>query len=518
MAPQVEMRTEKAKLRRVMRRWDIALFSACAIIALDSVAYTTANGAGQALTWLAITLVLFFIPYGLLNTEVTAAIPAEGGLYVWCRMAFGKLVGETGATMYCLGQAIWVGGTSTAVTIGAINTFFFPDHPLNTTWSIVVGLIFTWTAVGLSVIQLNYGKWTGNFGTVLKTVLVAVFAVVVIGFLVKQGLPSGLAPSSSYAPSSTGFLAIVGVIVFLWVGFELPGSTGEEMINPQKDVPRAIFSSGVITAVLYAVVLAGMLLVVPLKDLTAAGGFSDAYNIAAGGVLGSAAKGVGYVIGIAIVVVYLLTAAVWIIGPARMVSVAALDGAAPLGLGKFTKQGTPANMCILMGLVGSAFCVLIFLVTSGSLMAFIGVMIALTTSLFVFDYLILIAAVVKLRYSRPDIRRPFVIPGGKAGLWVSAILCEFFCILTCITLLWPGLINNILGQSYSIVDSWGMSRLRYEVYTLGSFCFMVLIGVVFWAIGRRQTGETAGDALIQGVVEGTAPETPSVSQPAGVGV
>jgi glutamate:GABA antiporter len=502
MAQQVEMRTEKAKLHRVMRRWDIALFSACAIIALDSVAYTTSAGAGEALTWLLITLVLFFIPYGLLNTEVTAAFPAEGGLYVWCRMAFGKLVAETGATMYTFGQAIWVGGTSAAVTIGAINTFFFPDHPLNTTWSIIVGLIFTWACVGLSVIQLRYGKWTGNLGTVLKAVLVAIFAVLVIGYLVKHGLPSGLAPASSYKPSSTGFLAIVGVIVFLWVGFELPGSTGEEMINPQKDVPRAIFASGVITAVLYAVVIAGMLLMVPLKDLTAAAGFSDAYNIAAGGVLGSATKGVGYVIGIALVAVYLTTAALWILGPARMVSIAALDGAAPSALGKYSKQGTPANMCILMGIVGSVFCVLIFLVTSGSLSAFIGVMIALTTSLFVFDYLILIASVVKLRYKEPDVRRPFVIPGRRAGLWISAILCEFFCVLTVITLLWPGLIDSILGHSYSIEDGWGMSRVRYEAYTLGSFLVMVLVGVIFWAVGRSQTGEVAEDAVIQGVVEG----------------
>jgi amino acid transporter len=518
MAQQVEMRTEKAKLHRVMRRWDIALFSACAIVALDAVAFTTAYGAGEAVTWLAITLVLFFVPYGLLNAEVASAFPAEGGLYVWCRMAFGRFGGGVGSVMYVLGQAIWVGGTSAAVTIGAINTFFFPDNPLNTTWSIIVGLVLTWICVGLSVIELKYGKWVGNVGTLLKTLLVIVFGIVVVAFLIKSGLPSGLAPASSYAPSSAGFLAIVGVLVFLWVGFELPGSASEEMVDPQKDVPKAILSSGFITAALYAVVIGGMLLVVPFEDLTAAAGFSDAYDIAAGGVLGSAADAVSYVIGVAIILTYVLTAAVWVQGPARMLSVAALDGSSPRALGRYGKQGTPVNACILIGLVGSAMCIVIFEATSGSLSAFIGVMIALTTSMFVFVYLMLIAAIVRLRYTQPDVRRPYVVPGGKAGLWICAILAEFFCILTVVTLLWPGLVNNILGQSYSIVDNWGLSRARFEVYSLGSFVVMLLIGVVFWAIGRSQAGDVSDDAVIEGVVEGIAQETPSASPPLGADV
>ena len=67
--------------------------------------------------------------------------------------------------------------------------------------------------------------------------------------------------------------------------------------------------------------------------------------------------------------------------------------------------------------------------------------------------------------------------------------------------MWPGLIDNMLGQKYSITDSWGMSRIKFESYTLGSFIVLLLIGVVFWAVGRAQVGETKDDALIEGVVE-----------------
>jgi predicted PurR-regulated permease PerM len=64
--PEVQMATEKAKLNKTLRRWDLALFTACAIIGFDSLAYTTSVGLGQAITWLIITFFIFLIPLGFL--------------------------------------------------------------------------------------------------------------------------------------------------------------------------------------------------------------------------------------------------------------------------------------------------------------------------------------------------------------------------------------------------------------------------------------------------------------------
>jgi amino acid transporter len=498
--PEVEMRTEKAKLHKTLRRWDLALFGACAIIGFDSLAYTTASGLGQAITWLIITFFIFLIPFGLMTAEVTAAFPAEGGLYAWCRMAFGGLFGEVATMMYWLSNAVWLGGTLTAVTIGVIDVFFTPKHPLNTWESIVVGLIFTWVTILLSAINLKYGKWTGNIGTVLKGIIMVTLVVLAIVFFARHGLPKGIAPASSYTPTVTGFLAIIGVIVFLWVGFELAGSASEEMVNPQKDVPRSIFSAGLITTGMYIAVMLAMLLLLSVKELGAATGLPAAVNVVLTDAAGGAAKTLGYFLGAILILGYLSSASVWTLGSARVQAVAALDGSAPRLLGKFSKQGTPLPMCILMGVVGSVMCVIIFLVTSGSLKAFIGVMIALDTSLTVVVYVFLIPAIVRLRTTHPHVHRPFVVPGGKAGLWVCAAITWVLSVITCITLLWPGLINSWFGQSYSMESSWSMSRARFEVFTLGTFIVLMLIGVAFWAYGRSQ-GKVSEDAVIDGVVE-----------------
>jgi amino acid transporter len=499
--PEVEMRTEKAKLHKTLRRWDLTLFAACAIIGLDSVAYTTSVGLGQAITWLIITFFIFLIPLGFLMSEVTAAFPAEGGIYTWCRMTLGKLLSEVTTFMYWISNPVWVGGTLTAVTIGVIDVFFTPKHPLNTWESIVVGLIYTWVVIFLSVINLKYGKWTGNLGTAFKAIIMVVMAVLGILFLARHGIPKGIAPASSYTPSISGFLAIIGVICFLWFGFELAGSAGEEMVNPQKDIPRSIFTGGAITAAMYVVVMACMLLVLKEKDLTAASGIPAAVQAVMSDAVGSGtAKAIGYFLGVVFILQYVSSGSIWVLGACRVQAVAALDGSAPRVLGRFSKQGTPVVMGILTGIVSSVMCVIVFLVTSGSLKEFIGVMIALDTSLTVVVYVFVIPAVVRLRTTHPHVHRPFVVPGGAVGLWACAAITWILSVITCITLLWPGLLNNMLGESYSISDNWGMSRLRFELMDLGTFVVLLLIAVGFWAYGRTQ-GTVAENAVLEGVVE-----------------
>jgi len=87
-----------------------------------------------------------------------------------------------------------------------------------------------------------------------------------------------------------------------------------------------------------------------------------------------------------------------------------------------------------------------------------------------------------------DVDRPYRVPGGMAGAWAAAVICELFVVVTAVTLLWPGAINTVFGQSYSMASNWGVSRVFFESVTLGAFAVMVLAGVVFWAVGVRGRG------------------------------
>src|SRR6516165_5687477 len=97
---------EKAKLRKVLRRFDLILFTACAIVGLESVAFAAQQAGAQAITWLLISAVLFLVPYGMLVAEMGSAFPVEGGPYEWVKLSFGRLVGAVTAVLYWLTNPI----------------------------------------------------------------------------------------------------------------------------------------------------------------------------------------------------------------------------------------------------------------------------------------------------------------------------------------------------------------------------------------------------------------------------
>ena len=472
---------EKAKLRKVLRRFDLVFFTACAIVGLDSVAAAAEAGA-QAITWLVISLVLFLIPYGMITAELGSAFPVEGGPYEWAKMAFGRPAGAVTSVLYWLSNPIWVGGTLTGTTIAALNSFVL-SKPLGTGWEIVVALAFTWVTTGIAIVSFRVGKWGPNIGTFVKIAVVGLFTVLFIAFLLQHGRPAGASTAADLKPSLNGFLTAVGVLVFLWVGFELSNGASEEMHNPKRDVPAMIVSSGVIGAILYGLVILGIVLVIPRTGLTSVGGFTDAY-FAVAGVFHSRVLDV--VFAIMVIITLIGSGSVWLEGADRTQAIAALDGAAPAWMGRFTSFGTPIAVNLASGVVASAFAVIVMLVTKGSLASFFSVMLALVVSTAVLSYFFIFPSLLVLRRRYPDAERPYRVPGGRAGAWIAVILTELFVVVTALTLLWPGAINTLFGRPYSVKASWGVSRTFFEAVTLGSFAAMIVLGLVFWMIGERK--------------------------------
>ena len=63
-------------------------FTVTGIVVLDTFVAPAAMGVSSFTVWL-LTAVLFFIPYGLINAELGAAYPDDGGIFAWLKRAFG---------------------------------------------------------------------------------------------------------------------------------------------------------------------------------------------------------------------------------------------------------------------------------------------------------------------------------------------------------------------------------------------------------------------------------------------
>jgi len=475
---------ERQKFRKSLSHIDTVFITIAALVVFDTVAVTAATGGGQTFLWMLVLIVVYLVPYGMIVSELGTTFPYEGGAYVWPRLAFGRLAGAYTAVFYWLSNPVWVGSTVAAVVVAAVNSLIVPGHPLGTFPSILVGVCVVCAVTFASWIELRWGKLAGAIGTVVRLLTLAMFIALVITFLVVHGKPAGTVTVSSLRPSIFGFLGVIGLLQFLFVGFEIPSDAGEEMHNPQKDVPKMIVRSGLAAVIVYGAIILGVLLVIPGTGLSKVAGFTDAYAAVAG-VLGGATSTVNYILAALIILSMISAGAVWQQGTCRAQAVAALDGSAPLWMGKFSKQGTPVAMNIMSTIIGCLFVAGIFLISKGSLKIFFSLTVSVAISLTAMMYLFVFPSVIRLRKKYPDRVRPFRVPGGTFGMWLCVIGSEAIIILTTITLLAPGLLNRILGQSYDIESAWGVSRVYFETVSLGIVAFFLVLALAFLLWGRR---------------------------------
>jgi amino acid transporter len=125
--------------------------------------------------------------------------------------------------------------------------------------------------------------------------------------------------------------------------------------------------------------------------------------------------------------------------------------------------------------------------------------------------------VIKLRYSHPDVPRPYRIPFGKIGLWTAGILTTAWCALTTIAIIYPGI--GTAHPDDSLPSGFEHQRLEYMLSQVIPLLVMILIGLLFYALGaptRRQARADAAssEAVSSEAVPGGAPSSEAPSSEA----
>jgi amino acid transporter len=487
---------ERQKLQRHFGRFDILFFLICTIVGVDTIA-TVAEGGGQAFTWMMVFAVVFFIPQALLFAELGAAFPQEGGPYYWTRLAFGHLAGAVNNFLYWITNPVWIGGSLAITCVGAIEVFFDHGNTLPTAVWYVVVLIFVWLSIVAAITSFSVGKWLPTAGAFARFAVLGFFTLTVIIYAAKHGV-HGLG-ASSYSPSFSGFVLLVGVLLFNFVGFELPNSAGEEMTNPQRDVPFAIARSGIASVILYALPVVGILIVLPASAITNFSGFSSAIqqvftvyggHVASNGAvtLSGAGTALGYLMGVLFLLCLITSGATWIMGSDRALAVSCYDGAGPRFLGVINARfGTPVRVNVFSGIMATIVAVLAQQITSGNAAKFFDAVLGVTISTTLISYLLIYPALWKLRRSHPDTPRPFKMPAYRT----LTVVIMALVLIASIQLIAPGLGDHWFGSDF-IPDGWTYAqRFTYLWTELLPVVFFALIGTLFWWLGRRTRMQVA---------------------------
>ena len=176
---------------------------------------------------------------------------------------------------------------------------------------------------------------------------------------------------------------------------------------------------------------------------------------------------------------------------------AAYDGAFHPFFARFNRTfGTPVRVNTMSGIFASIFMVVAVSAFNGGTNSKFVVVLDIAISTTLISYLWIFPAALKLRYSHGHVHRPYVVPGGKLGMWLCTALITVGVALGSWVAVFPGTLEKLFGLSYDFQGTWGVGRGTFEALTLGTLAVIVLLAVVGYVTGRGVREQQAVDIPI----------------------
>jgi amino acid transporter len=380
-------------------------------------------GPGLALVLLVVTPLVWSLPVALAMAELAAALPEEGGYVVWVQRAFGRFWG------FQVGWWSWINSFVDVAVYPALFAdyvgFWRPDMSSLERGALVLAFIWILTAVNLAGVRMT--GW-------VAVAMAGVSLVPVIVLTALAGMQLREAPWRPFAAEEGSLLTGLGLglAIMMWnySGWDAPTTTLGETRDAGPSFRRAVWVA------LHLITLAYVLPVA--ASLSAVDGWEDwdtghwpAVAEAIGGPWLAHLVAVGAVIATAGLFLSLL------LTNSRLPYALALAGQMPAVLGRLHPRfGTPWGAVVLSS-------------AAYSLCAFWSFkeLIVLNVWLYSITLVLELAAFVALRLREPGLPRPWRVGGGRAGMWLVAVLPSLCCLLAMATAGW---LNTAVGVAAAL--------------------------------------------------------------------
>jgi len=318
--------------------------------------------------------------------ELAAALPAEGGFYVWVRRAMGPFWGF---------QEAWLSLAASIFDMAIYPTVFvaylaalWPDATAGYRgWLIklaVVAACLVWNLLG--------AKAVGN-GSILLGALMLIPFVVITVFAFFRHLTLGATP-----PAEGSFLT--GMLVAMWnyMGWDNASTVANEVENPQRTYPRVMMLALAAIVVSYVVPVLAVWHLHVQPEVWSTGSWASIATMV-----------VGPWLGICLVVAAMIsefgTFNSLVMSYSRLPVAMAEDGHLPHVFTRKLKDGAPWVAIIVLGIAWAASLGLSF-----------DKLIMLDILLYGASLVLEFLALIFLRIREPHLPRPFRVPGGMFGV------------------------------------------------------------------------------------------------------
>ena len=357
------------------------------------------SSSGPGMTLLYHLLIPFFwcIPISLVAAELTTAMPVQGGFYRWVRAAFGDYWG------FLAGWWNWTAsfllGSVYAVLFADYLGFYFPQLTGRNHYFVAAALIAVVTFINVRGIQM-----VGHISTLLEIFVLLPIAVMVVMGLAHWKHNPFVPLIPPHKPLFQVFGVGLAVGVWLYSGYEQLSTVAEEVENPRRTFPRALALVVPLSIATYFLPTFASLAALDNWQQWHGDYFSVAAKLIGGPLLGAWVALAAMIANAA-----LLNSTV--LATTRMPFALAEDGFFPRAFTRIhPRYGTPALAIVVSAIIYAAFA-----------------MFTLTQLISVYAWLRVATSVMtvlsawKLRQLKPEMPRPFIIPGGRKGLIYAAV-------------------------------------------------------------------------------------------------
>lgn len=402
--------------QRVLGVFVLAMMNVALIASLRGLSQMAVYGLGSIFFYFLVAFT-FLVPVSLVSAELATGWPQTGGVYVWVKEAFGERPAFLAIWLQWIENVIWY-PTQLSFTAGALAYMFTPRLADNRFYMVVVILLVYWGSTFANFRGMKVSGTISTVGAAAGTIFPGVILILVGLVWLLKGNASQIGFSlHGLLPDMRNFDNVVFAAgAFLtFAGMEVSAVHAQEVKNPQRDYPRAIFLAALISTAVFVLATLAIAVIVPGKDINIVYGVMQAFETFFQ----------KYNLGWMMPVMSLLIAAgavgmvsTWIIGPSKGLFATAKAGDIPPVFQKTNSYGVPVNVLWGQGFIVTLLSFMFLFIPS--VQESFWLLTALTTQLYILMYILMYASAIKLRYTRPEVKRAYRVPGGTAGMWVVA--------------------------------------------------------------------------------------------------
>jgi APA family basic amino acid/polyamine antiporter len=470
----VDAGSERA-LRRVLGPVDLVSLGIGAIIGTGIFVLTGQAAAMHAGPAVVVSMVIAGVVSalaGLCYAELASTVPVSGSAYTYAYATLGEFVAwiigwdlileyALGAATVAVGWSAYVVSLLADVGIRIPPTLSAPPGSLvlladGSTAAALVNLPAVIIGLVTTMLLVRGVRESASVNAVMVFIKVAIVVLVIVGgaAYVRAEHYTPFVPPNAGTFGEFGWSGIArgaAVIFFAYIGFDAVSTAAQEARNPQRDMPIGILGSLAICTVLYVVVSAVMVGLVPYADLGGAAPMAAAVDRARDAAAGTAWGGLMRImptlVKVGIIAGLTSTMVVQMLAQSRIFMTMAHDGLLPGWAARIHPRfRTPHLTTLTTGFIVSMAAGLTPITVLGHLVS-IGTL---------FAFVIVAIGVLVLRRTRPDLPRPFRTP------WVPAV--PILAILVSVALM-----ASLPGETWRRLIGW--MAIGVAVYGLYGYRF-----------------------------------------------